>query len=338
MVVIKISNVTSLGGDTLQSYLEDFITENNRNDIIITNAKFYKSLGIGANYLLIRFLYYEFFLQKNRYRIDYTINLVGYPHLALTKGIKRILYFHNLHLVEPPKSNGISSRYIKYFLLRIFFRITVKYLDEIIVQTEWVKSRLLTHLNSTFISRIRVLPFFPSHSSEQLHISSQFNIVYPSGYGDNKNYELALQAVAELQTDKCVIFHSFIPSHIYVDMIKNIDGNVDRIVNHGVISKKEMTQLIADAQLIIYPSQLESLGLGLVEAGLMNKPVLISDFVNLRCVIETPYIFELKVQDSLLHKMQTILTLETLENSRLLIRDGINELLGLYESNYTKPE
>ena len=103
------------------------------------------------------------------------------------------------------------------------------------------------------------------------------------------------------------------------------------IVNHGVVPFERVCDLYARSKAIVYPSLLESLGLGIVEGISAGCDVIISDLPFAHSICKPSETFDPQNEDSI---VEAVLRYEqgNSPKSILTIKDCLHELIELIRS------
>ena len=275
-IQIHATNIEGLGAKNVVKNLISFINKEfytrvelvylNNNDYNIPNLNiknynrvFPKSLSRLFEIILSRFLF------KN----SKTLVLGDIP----LNGIKnQTLFIHQANLVSPD-INKYSSKGIKFCVLRYLFRYNIKYVDRIIVQSDFMKEELESSYKA-LPKKIDVIPL-PNTFDFELHKPKKYSkklvLFYPALNYKHKNHEFLLE-IAKSKT--------LIDFEIYITLKKKDFKkyeNLEFVKNLGVISHQEVLEFYNKTDVLLNLSNLESFCLPLVEAIYLNIPILTID-------------------------------------------------------------
>lgn len=226
---------------------------------------------------------------QHRYRRIFCFS--GIPPLMRTDG-ECIAYLQNSLLIEHPgwKQPTALKRAVQNTYMRLFGR----HVDSWIVQTEHMQ-RIAARFFRLDPSSILVAPFFkdpiptlPKVPHEGVHF------LYAADGYVHKNHSRLLDAFEAMSTErKDVTLHVTL-----ADRFSELKARVSEmkskgvpILDHGFLPYSEVARLYAMADVQVYPSLTESLGIGLIESAQMGLPVIAADRPYVKELIETPYLF-----------------------------------------------
>lgn len=246
----------------------------------------YKSHDIKIIHLNVKKIYLRIFWNYfgiNRFLVKYHIKPdviisftnTGYRFLS----VKQIIYLHQ----SIPFGN--YSKYFwfewKAYIYRYIFLIWIKlslsrYDTDFIVQTNWMRDKVVEKLNSkerqVFIRR-------PFMIVEKFSTSSDITntLFYPAIAGASyKNHQLIVFTLKLLMQDNIEVFNKIkiiftgneddnrLTKYIY-RLSKRLKVD-DKIIWSGILNKYEMKKYYSRTDAVLFPSLLESFGLPLLEA------------------------------------------------------------------------
>lgn len=176
-------------------------------------------------------------------------------------------FFQNLLLCQ---STSYHSLYIKTLLSlkKIFIQKNLYNTDYIIVQSLHVKEQFLKSYKFDEKS-VLVLPFFDNFSSAQSESKDYTRFIYVSDGNPHKNHITLLKAWAQINRLYPELSLHLTVSSAYKELQKLIDEYKMRgtnIINHQWLNKEQLSVEYNKAGYLVYPSVIESFGLGLIEA------------------------------------------------------------------------
>ncbi|MCK9401551.1 MAG: glycosyltransferase [Bacteroidales bacterium] len=144
-----------------------------------------------------------------------------------------------------------------------------------------MKELLMTKLRIPS-TNVEVLPFFCL--SEQINplisTKSPNSFIFPSTGLSHKNHFVLLKTWELLhQEGHNFELHLTIPETDYklIKLISNLKAKGLKILNHGIITQRELLTLYRSSEYLVYPSLNESFGLPLIEAIQQNCKVIAAD-------------------------------------------------------------
>ena len=228
------------------------------------------------------------------------------PPLRKPKKTNTFTYFHNALLLASANRNCLSAKdLLKVFAIRMAIRFYSRNTDYWIVQTPLVKRLLLQSIKAG-TNKVLVLPFFDELATYQAispFTDSGYDFFYSSSFLAHKNHINLLHAIILLCKQGRPVSLGLT---IGRDASKQVSSLADvarekgaKIDFLGGISHSDCLRLTLSSKAIIFPSLIETVGLGLIEATDSGKPVLVSDLEWAKEIIETPYRFNPESPESI---------------------------------------
>lgn len=145
--------------------------------------------------------------------------------------------------------------------------------------------------------------------SEKWSLSKDSYIVMVSRLIQHKGIHYAIQAFKKLDTDKkLVIVGDGFFTDSYVEELRALAAEDDRIIFTGRQSGQALAELYSNAYLFIQPSESEGLSISLLEAMSYGTNVLVSDIPeNKEAVLDLGYTFSNKDANDLAKKLKYLL-------------------------------
>lgn len=180
---------------------------------------------------------------------------------------------------------------IKRWLLPIEMKWTFNQLTSFVVQTNWMKTAVE---NKFKIRKNKIFIFRPRVKMDHLDSTSRNNakwnylLFYPSVPGTSyKNHELLIRSLYILKSKNTGLYNKIKMvftckpedrrlTRDYAKLADNL-GVSEKIEWTGYLSKKEIVNEYYKADLILFPSKLETFGLPLIEAASIGKPIIALD-------------------------------------------------------------
>lgn len=244
-------------------------------------------------------------------------------------------YFHNLSILTPPNSYS-KKRVLLFALKRLVIKYCSRNTDTWIVQT-WNTENVL---KDTIGAHKKAFYIFPIFNLPKIHIQSPTSLrteyLFVGDYTYSKGHDVLLSAWEKLYAmGKSFVLNLTVnrtpaTEPFYKKMETAIKAGVP-IVNHGFVPFEKVCDLYARSKAIVYPSLLESLGLGIVEGISAGCDVIISDLPFAHSICKPSETFnprdENSIVDAILRYEQGISP-----KSVLTIKDSLNELIELIQS------
>lgn len=307
-IVISGANITSGGPLTIfNSALMEFSRRPDCQIIAIVNndAIFYKSSNISfieipeyKKFIIFKF-YFEYFYFKKVSRdinADVWISLNDFTPNVSAK--KLYTYFHNASIFFNIKlSDLFFSRSVIFqkIYYSIFLRFNLFKNKKFIVQQNWIGEKINLKYNLP-LSQILVFKPFNVQSKEVENIevsknsSNKFVIFYPTRALGYKNIELICEALNVLNAK-----YSINDIELRITVLENQNNYTKHLKKKynklhikwlGSISRDEVEINYKRANVLVFPSRLETWGLPLSEFSKYNKPIFA---IDLEYVYETLY-------------------------------------------------
>jgi len=294
---VIVSAVNSFGGGQL-AIVQDCLRAMKNfypNDVEIIALVYDKSLVEIAGITYFEFpkarskwfwrLYYEYFYFKKlsiKLQPDLWFSLAdATPNVVAPI---RAVYCHNLAPFY--KITGQDARFdpvlaIYHYFFKYIYQINVHKNKYVIVQQEWLRDEFERRLNikNVLVAKPNISVEFPkSELSKQTNKTIFF---YPSIPRVFKNYEIIIEAIKILLTQKTedfeVVFTFDGTENPYSKSIKNNYKDIKQLRFVGELSRKVIFEYYQKADCILFPSKIETWGLGISEAINFEKPVITID-------------------------------------------------------------
>lgn len=288
MVLIDSIYINNGGGVVLLRYLIEELRKSNLDYFLLldkrTKNEFSNLMLDKVEFLPASIIYRHLFYLKNRHRFSKILCFSNIPPSCKTQA-EVYTYFHNLALFEADSDVPLIKRTLIQLKLT-FIRIFAKNTNWYIVQSAYVKDVFVRHF-SFLKQRIKIIPFFkPIEIAEiyPLSVKKDKNFIFVSDGHSHKNHVTLLKAWALVNKKDPSLKLFLTISNQYSNLIKEIAKSNLNIENLGYISQKELHQYYFSCKFLIYPSLVESFGLGLIEATEFGCEVIAAD---------RPYVFEI---------------------------------------------
>ena len=244
----------------------------------------------------IECIFFEFFYRDNSL-------LLVFGDIPLRVRCKQVLFFQNSLLVNN-ENNDASMFSVKIFFQKLLFSINQNYITTLVVQSEYMKSRVLKSY-PLLAGRVRVISHPPPQASlenilegERVAESCHLELIYPASFYPHKNHIL-LKELLNLLGSRSVDT-SFLSILLTINK-ENLPWATDPVKFCGVLSQIDLMDEYTRVSGLIFLSLAESYGFPLVEAMLKGLPIICPrlEYARAICGSEAIY-FESSNAESLL--------------------------------------
>lgn len=211
------------------------------------------------------------------------------PHLF---GIRTVATIHGLDW-QRSKWGGFATKYIKFGE-----KIAAKYADEIIVLSEGVQK----YFKDTYNRETKFIPNgvnrpqnrIPNKIKEKWNLEKDNYVLFLARIVPEKGLHYLIKAFKQIDTDKkLVIAGGASHTNDYLEEIKNMVKDDDRIIMTGFVQGEELDELFSNCFLYCLPSDIEGMPISLLEAMSYGCNCLVSDIEeNLQVVDKYAYRFQ----------------------------------------------
>lgn len=221
----------------------------------------------------------------------------------LVRQTASIVYFHAANIAEPVDWGHPEVRMrtkLKRWGLGRMIRLFHGKPGRWFCQTEAIKDRL----RATYPGiNVAVLPFYEpaadvlmGKSDVEFSAGPQFNFIYPATADVHKNHFRLFEAVQIAARQEPIKLCVTIPDSAdnYAQRIAEVNQSLgyEAIVNVGRVTRARALALLSCSDALVFPSLKESLGLPLIEAAELGKPVLVSDLPYAHAVLSGAKTFD----------------------------------------------
>jgi glycosyltransferase involved in cell wall biosynthesis len=236
-------------------------------------------------------------------------------------------YFHNVSILKAATNYGTKERILKY-LKRKFIEKVSKNTSLYIVQSSFVK-RLLCDIFKITESNCIVFPFFKEYDekTDENVKKIENGFLYVSNGNTHKNHENLLTSWEQLaERGFYPELHLTITSQFdyLIKRIENLNNKGFNILNHGFINPIE---LYKKSKFVIYPSLIESFGLGLIEGIKFNCDLVTSNREYVYEVVKPSFVFDPENPTSIANAVIDILNKKDYSKSEIIVENKIDELI-----------
>lgn len=286
MLLIDGIYINSGGGKVLFDYLVRELEKTNYAKFYIFDDRIngkYNWIPNNRKIFLPATIYKRYqFYKKNKNKFSKVLCFGNVPP-PVRLDMSTFIYFQNISLLIQPENYGLKEKWLKRLKMKYIKNISHKSYNYI-VQSKFVQSELSKKIKS---AKIEVLPFFEISDIESV-ISSfdkvKDNFAFISNGNTHKNHHTLLDAWEILAKENIFPKLELTVTSEFSSIISRIDDMKSKgihIENHGFCDPIPLYQ---KAKFLIYPSFVESFGLGLIEAINFNCEVIAADL---------PYVYEI---------------------------------------------
>lgn len=220
-------------------------------------------------------------------------------------------YFHNVSFFE--KNISLMTRF-KAFTIKTLKKNTFRW----VVQSDFVRSRLSSSWGISN-ENILVMPIFNDRIAEgrkkQADRKTGIKFIYISDGHYYKNHKRLIEAFSKYNRDFPDSSLTLTIGDNYSSIkesILNANTAGINIIDKGLIPFNEVLDLLENSSVLIYPSLMESFGLGLIEASLLGLPI---------CASDLPYVFEVVKPNAIFDPLSVDSIYNALLDSRNILND-----------------
>ncbi len=334
VLLIDASNAGG-GACVLLSYLTDRLRERGKSHFVLASSRCDVSPGqskvvTGANPISLR---RRFYLRKyfKELQPDCVLCFGNVPPSFHSQQLRVLTYFHNALLIPSLETDGFGLKArLTFYAIRHAIRRYAKNTTEWIFQSRYIEKQFVAEFSKGAL-RSHVFPFFPPIAHDITPSAPDTDFVFVSNYSVHKNHANLLKAVwksAEL---------GYFP-RVALTIDRNVNPEIERLSNcceaagakisyTGNQDHKAATRLLQSSRYAIFPSLIETIGLGIVEAISAERNVLVSDreWVDEIC---TPSLrFDPESPNAIAEAMIRALDTPALPKSHINIENRIDEFI-----------
>jgi glycosyltransferase involved in cell wall biosynthesis len=304
MLLIDASNIREGGGSVLLQYLLRSICDSNIEYKVIVNSDYFSNVFENAIKYEGRYLFSRnSFLKKQIHLYKPTVVLAfgNFPPSFAIKGVMVITYVQNALYTLDYRFSWFSVKdNFLIFAKSIYFLLNKKNSDIFCFQTNHVLEKFKIRFKLER-HKLRKIPFYQSNSFQDILIDSfveKGTYIYISSSDPHKNHLKLLEAWE-------LLLHENISPPLYLTLpvlsdysypilkkIEELNIKGCKILNLGSIGHNEILQILSKIEYCVFPTLIETIGLGLLEAASMNKKIICSDIACLKEIIKPSLIFD----------------------------------------------
>jgi glycosyltransferase involved in cell wall biosynthesis len=327
MILIDALNIRKGGGLVLLNYLISSLEKADLEYVVLINNEnnesyLYKAIFNGK-YLLSRNKFLKDCIKQYQPSTLFCFGNFA-PNFKITN-CRVITYVHNSLMTISKKDQHLRLKLNFRNLIKMYyFNKTKNNAQLFLFQKEQVLNEFARFYGINK-QKMKKMPFF---NSEQLNLlDSSFKIedqfIYPSNYSSHKNFELLITIWEELAKD------NYYPMLILtINAPKKLEKKINALIqkgiqikNKGEISHEKMLHEIVQSTYCIYPSKVESFGLGLIESCYLNCKIIVSEKIKTEIIDQE---MNYKIDKNLIIQL---LSNKIILTKNLIVDNKINELM-----------
>jgi glycosyltransferase involved in cell wall biosynthesis len=304
-VYINANNVYQGGGKRLLLALLDAVRE--RQDVTVLLDTRLEGLKDGRYKVkrvfpsVVSRLRSEIWLAREVKNIDVLLVFGNLPPLLRSAG-KVTVFLQNRYLVDSRKLSGFPLKTrIRISIERFWVRIRKTTVDRFVVQTATMESLLGQSIGTKV--PIAILSFIDNYDlyfrggSVKQKKTSDFDFLYVASAEDHKNHRNLIEAWCllarrgQFPSLRLTVDPIMAPALCRWIDIKKLEFNL-LVENVGAIPFEQVKGHYEKARALIYPSDLETIGLPLVEARQFGLPILAGELDYVRDVVDPEQTFD----------------------------------------------
>jgi glycosyltransferase involved in cell wall biosynthesis len=292
MILIDALNIRKGGGLVLLNYLISTIEKAEIEYIVLVNNEnkepYLRKVFFSGNYIISRNKFLKTCIQK--YNPTTLFCFGNFAPNFKVKNCKVIVYVHNslMAITKNDKNLKLKLKY-RNIIIMSYFRLTQKHADLFLFQKELVINEFAGFYGIDK-QKMKKIPFYDAEQLKLIDISNKIEdqFIYPSNYSSHKNQELLINIWEELA------LANYYPKLILtINAPEKLERKIElltkkglRIMNYGEITHDKMLVLIAESAYCIFPSKVESFGLGLIESSFLKCEIIVNKNIKTEIILQ----------------------------------------------------
>jgi len=213
--------------------------------------------------------------------------IVSLQNTGLYTDKPQLIYYHQSIPIYPEKWNILKSEERPLFFYKnvypIFVRMTMNERTHYVVQIPFIKDGLIKMLNMA-PERIHVM--FPDVEHIDVKTFEPYNwgddclhFLYPANLARYKRHDTLIEALLRLENRDKIKLHITLKYGERPDLEELVKryGLTDNVLFEGAIEHDKLLSMYKSSAGLLFPSQIETLGLPLLEAAACGIPIVASD-------------------------------------------------------------
>ncbi len=332
MVLIDALYINNGGGKILLDYLISQINNTNINVYYLLDAriqnKHCKVVNGTFEYVTSNWTVRKKYYLSNKIKFNKVLCFANLPP-NIKLDIPVYTYFHQPLFLKIESSLPFIKKAILWIKTKVLFSV-VNNTDKWIVQSALIQSEL-SEKYMIKKENIYILPFYPPINISKTINQREHIFLYVSNGEPHKNHKRLLQAfVLFFDKLKCGELHLTI-ENTYIDLVNDINKLKEQgypIINHGFLSRENLSLLYAKSLFFIFPSLTESFGLGIIEALESGCIILGADRPYMHAICKPSISFNPESIEDMSNAMKNALN-KQFDISEQYAHNKINDLINL---------
>lgn len=242
--------------------------------------------------------------------------------------VKADLFFQNVIMLKIHSNYGFSWRTkIKHFLERQWLKLGITNIQRIFVQSNATKAAVLDEYPR---AQVLVVPFIGKlESFEGVVEQKEFDFIYVSSGDPHKNHLNLFRAWELLASEGLYPALVLTVASSYQEIINRI-GELQskgiKVTNFPGLAHQKVIDLYSQSKALIFPSFCESFGMPLLEAQMMNLPIVASELDYVREFVEPVQTFDPRSPVSIARAVKRHLRIESKKEKVLSADEFIQQI------------
>ena len=337
MILIDSLHINNGGGLVLLKYLVQVLVKNKLNCFFLLDKRCEKEFRFlpadKVFFLDATLIKRHKFYRKNQHKFTKILCFGNIPPTYRSKA-QVYTYFHNLTTVDGYLNRKLLAKTLANLKL-LFTNLFLKNTDFYIVQTAYVKDIFCKKL-SFAPEKVEVIPFFPDlvhYQTDAISSREEATFIFVSDGNPHKNHDRLLKAWILVNQQKPNAKLLLTISNNYPELLSKIEEAKKtgiNIENLGFVSQKDLHGLYLGAKFLVYPSLMESFGLGLIEATKLGCEVIAADRSYVYAVVEPYSVFDPLEPNDIANAILTALNADnTALKTQVRVTDDVEKLVNL---------
>ena len=348
-LIIDAMNVRMGGAMILLNYLVKKIQQNNIDFKLLVNEEVYISDLIDDR-KVIRVKIKNYFSRSSILKShlkssdDTLFCFANFPPSFKKKDLRVITFFHNYVLLPDYnlKNEPFKER-LAQIIKRLYLKIFAKNSDIFVFQSTNVQ-KFFIDAYKVSERKCHIIPFFDEEKiiclkkdfdKDQSLKKVKNNFIFVGHPSVHKNQYTLLKAWEKLLEEGITpklfltIPNTQVPHYVeFNKWVNELQSKGAHVYNLGDLKFEEVLKATYESEFCIYPSLIESFGLGLLEADYMDLKILASDLAYVHAIIEPSLTFDPNSIESIYNSVITALNSE-IKKPKVLIKNQINDFISL---------
>lgn len=341
MILIDAININSGGGVTLLEQLVCQLEKVHLKHFILLDNRYSKSGAIKNNYKK-----YKSNIIKRSSIIEESIRVFNpnilicfgnFPPPKKFKNIKIITYFQNCLLIPSLWGNWMNLKEKSLLLLKsTYLKLYLNNSDYFVFQTHFVANKF----NEFYKPQKAILEVFPFFNEDvfvekisDIKIRENNSFIYVSSGSAHKNH-INLFAAWAILGDRGLFPKLIVTlqNSLYDEQINLLKSRGCDIINLGNVNSTSVVELNLKSEFTIFPSYVETIGLGIVEGVFCGTKIISSNLPFLEDIVEPTLSFDPSDANDIATKVEFAMkNKDKLKDSKLVIKNQINDFINFLQ-------